>query len=37
VGQTNADPGRVFASGSGLIQGETGKKNRKLFLKKNFH
>ena len=24
VGQTNADPGRVFASGSGLIQGETG-------------
>jgi filamin len=25
VGQTNADPGRVFASGSGLYQGETGK------------
>ncbi|CAF1656804.1 unnamed protein product, partial [Rotaria magnacalcarata] len=23
VGQANADPGRVFASGSGLRQGET--------------
>ncbi|CAF4374495.1 unnamed protein product, partial [Rotaria sordida] len=24
VGHANADPGRVFASGSGLYQGETG-------------
>jgi filamin len=27
VGHANADPGRVFASGSGLYQGETGKTN----------
>lgn len=25
VGHANADPGRVFASGAGLYQGETGK------------
>jgi hypothetical protein len=27
VGQVNADPGRVCASGTGLFQGETGKEN----------
>jgi filamin len=30
VGQTNADPGRVFASGSGLYQGETGKEKENV-------
>lgn len=29
VGHANADPGRVFASGSGLYQGESGKKKIK--------
>jgi len=32
VGQTNADPGRVFASGSGLYQGENGKENENFLL-----
>ena len=27
VGQANADPGRVFASGTGLYQGDTGKES----------
>ncbi len=31
VGQTNADPGRVFAAGSGLYQGETGKEKQISF------
>jgi len=29
VGHANADPGRVFASGHGLYQGESGKKTEK--------
>lgn len=29
MGHANADPGRVFASGQGLYQGESGMKKRK--------
>lgn len=34
VGHANADPGRVFASGSGLYQGETGMSYFKLKKKR---
>ena len=32
VGHANADPGRVFASGSGLYQGESGRKTCKKII-----
>ena len=37
VGQANADPGRVFASGSGLYQGETGKNKKFCILVEIFY